>query len=85
MEGINVVMPVENEMAKPQDFLGCPGVLNTTMVFVTILYGVMGILGYMTYGDDVRGSITLNLPQDEMYVCWLRKVYKYNIYFSQYT
>lgn len=66
MEGINVVMPVENEMAKPEHFLGCPGVLNITMVFVTILYGIVGIFGYLKYGDQVLGSITLNLPQDEM-------------------
>ncbi|CAK1551559.1 unnamed protein product [Leptosia nina] len=66
MEGINVVMPVENEMTKPQDFLGCPGVLNITMVLVAILYGTVGIFGYLKYGDEVLGSITLNLPQDEI-------------------
>ncbi|XP_063892789.1 proton-coupled amino acid transporter-like protein pathetic [Helicoverpa armigera] len=65
MEGINVVMPVENEMAKPQHFLGCPSVLNVTMIFVTILYGVVGIFGYMKYGEGVLGSITLNLPEGE--------------------
>ncbi|KAJ0179147.1 hypothetical protein K1T71_004859 [Dendrolimus kikuchii] len=66
MEGINVVMPVENEMAKPQHFLGCPGVLNFTMVFVAMLYGIVGVFGYLKYGDAVLGSITLNLPQNEV-------------------
>ncbi|XP_063823650.1 proton-coupled amino acid transporter-like protein CG1139 [Ostrinia nubilalis] len=65
MEGINVVMPVENEMKKPADFLGCPGVLNVTMVFVAALYGTVGIFGYIKYGDEVLGSITLNLPENE--------------------
>ncbi|CAH0629113.1 unnamed protein product [Chrysodeixis includens] len=65
MEGINVVMPVENEMAKPQHFLGCPSVLNVTMVFVAALYGVVGIFGYLKYGEGVLGSITLNLPEGE--------------------
>ncbi|XP_023940545.2 proton-coupled amino acid transporter-like protein CG1139 [Bicyclus anynana] len=65
MEGINVVMPVENEMAHPQHFLGCPGVLNVTMVFVAILYAVVGLFGYLKYGDEVLGSITLNLPEGE--------------------
>lgn len=68
MEGIGVVMPVENEMAKPQQFLGCPGVLNIAMTIVISLYGIVGFFGYIKYGDDVRGSVTLNLPQDEMYV-----------------
>lgn len=66
MEGINVVMPVENEMARPQHFLGCPGVLTTTMALVAILYGVVGVFGYLKYGDEILGSITLNLPQDEV-------------------
>lgn len=29
-----MVMPVENSMQKPQQFLGCPGVLNTAMTTV---------------------------------------------------
>ncbi|XP_013141646.1 PREDICTED: proton-coupled amino acid transporter 2-like [Papilio polytes] len=66
MEGIGVVMPVENEMAKPEQFLGCPGVLNVAMTIVIGLYGVVGFFGYIRFGDDVRGSVTLNLPQDEL-------------------
>ncbi|KAG6458122.1 hypothetical protein O3G_MSEX010685 [Manduca sexta] len=65
MEGIGVVMPVENEMAKPQQFLGCPGVLNIAMTIVISLYGIVGFFGYIKYGDDVRGSVTLNLPADD--------------------
>ncbi|CAK1551551.1 unnamed protein product [Leptosia nina] len=66
MEGIGVVMPVENEMAKPEQFLGCPGVLNVAMTVVIALYGIVGFFGYIKFGDEVRGSVTLNLPQDEM-------------------
>ncbi|XP_063380142.1 proton-coupled amino acid transporter-like protein CG1139 [Cydia fagiglandana] len=66
MEGINVVMPVENEMANPKRFLGCPGVLNVTMVVVATLYGVVGLFGFLKYGDEAQGSVTLNLPQDEI-------------------
>lgn len=65
MEGIGVVLPVENSMAKPQHFLGCPGVLNITMSVVVLLYMFMGFLGYVRYGDDALGSITLNLPTNE--------------------
>ncbi|KAL4704101.1 hypothetical protein ACJJTC_016359, partial [Scirpophaga incertulas] len=66
MEGINVVMPVENEMTKPQNFLGYFGVLNATMMLVSLLYGIFGILGYLKYGSHVLPSITLHLPQDEL-------------------
>ncbi|KAH8324673.1 hypothetical protein KR074_002731, partial [Drosophila pseudoananassae] len=63
MEGIGVVMPVENSMKKPQQFLGCPGVLNTAMITVVLLYAVIGFFGYVRFGDAVKGSITLNLPE----------------------
>lgn len=66
MEGIGAVMPIENSMLRPQNFLGCPGVLNTAMVTVVALYGVIGFLGYLRYGDAAEGSITLNLPKDMM-------------------
>ncbi|XP_060800825.1 proton-coupled amino acid transporter-like protein CG1139 [Amyelois transitella] len=66
MEGIGVVMPVENEMIKPQQFLGCPGVLNIAMTTVVALYGFVGFSGYLKYGEEARGSLTLNLPQDEI-------------------
>lgn len=66
MEGIGVVMPLENSMKKPQHFLGCPGVLNTAMIMVMVLYAIIGFFGYIRYGDSIKASITLNLPQEEM-------------------
>lgn len=66
LEGIGVVMPLENNMKTPQHFLGCPGVLNLGMSIVVGLYAVTGFLGYLKYGDETEGSITLNLPKDEM-------------------
>lgn len=65
MEGIGAVMPVENEMQKPQHFLGCPGVLNTAMITVVLLYTVIGFFGYVRFGDVVQGSVTLNLPLED--------------------
>lgn len=66
MEGIGVVMPVENTMRKPQNFLGCPGILNTAMITVILLYAIIGFFGYVQYGNLVKGSITLNLPEGEI-------------------
>lgn len=64
MEGIGVVMPVENTMKKPQHFLGCPGVLNIAMFTVVTLYAVIGFFGYLCFGELTEASITLNLPTD---------------------
>ncbi|CAL1290873.1 unnamed protein product [Larinioides sclopetarius] len=61
-EGIGVVLPLENAMATPEDFGGLNGVLNTGMVVVACLYTAVGFYGYLKYGDDVKPSITFNLP-----------------------
>ncbi|XP_055708651.1 proton-coupled amino acid transporter-like protein CG1139 isoform X1 [Phlebotomus papatasi] len=66
LEGIGVVMSLENNMKSPQHFIGCPGVLNTGMAFVVGLYATVGFLGYLKYGEDTKGSITLNLPNEEL-------------------
>ncbi|XP_030745994.1 proton-coupled amino acid transporter-like protein CG1139 isoform X3 [Sitophilus oryzae] len=66
LEGIGVVMPLENNMKNPHHFIGCPGVLNTGMFFVVVLYASTGFFGFLKYGDETEGSVTLNLPQDEV-------------------
>lgn len=65
MEGIGAVMPVENTMEKPEQFLGKPSVLLIAMVTVTVLYTIMGALGFIRYGEIIEASITLNLPTEE--------------------
>ena len=52
-------------MRAPKDFRGWTGVLNTSMVIVTVLYFAVGFYGYLKYGSDTKGSITLNLPADD--------------------
>lgn len=42
--------------------VGSYGILSMGMLMVSILYALAGISGYMTYGNKVKGSITLNLP-----------------------
>lgn len=65
-EGIGVVLPLENNMRTPEDFGGTTGVLNTGMVIVACLYTAVGFFGYLKYGENVKGSITLNLPPEDM-------------------
>lgn len=62
MEAIGVVMPLENNMKTPQSFLGICGVLSQGMSGVTLIYMLLGFLGYLQYGDATGDSITLNLP-----------------------
>lgn len=66
LEGIGVVMSLENNMKTPQNFIGCPGVLNTGMFVVISLYSLIGFGGFWKYGSDTQGSITLNLPVEEV-------------------
>lgn len=66
LEAIGVMLPLENEMKTPQCFGGTTGVLNRGMVVIVILYVAMGLFGYLRFGDEAAGSITLNLPSQEM-------------------
>lgn len=53
-------------MRKPSTFAQPIGVLNIGISFVTILYIFFGFFGYLKWGEDVQGSLTLNLPQADM-------------------
>jgi proton-coupled amino acid transporter len=66
MEAIGVVMPLENSMRTPKHFIGLCGVLNQGMSGVTLVYIFLGFVGYVKYGDAALGSITLNLPIEEI-------------------
>ncbi|XP_052873549.1 proton-coupled amino acid transporter-like protein CG1139 [Anopheles cruzii] len=65
-EGIALVLPLQNEMRSPADFSKTFGVLNVGMVFIVLLYIVLGFVGYLRWGDAVEGTMTLNLPDDEL-------------------
>lgn len=66
IEAIGVVMPLENQMKTPQNFVGVCGVLNTGMAGVSLVYILLGFLGFLRYGDSTLDNITLNLPNEEM-------------------
>lgn len=55
---------MENSMENPKKFTSPCGVLNIGMGVIVILYFAMGLLGYLAYGSDIQGTITLNLNQD---------------------
>ncbi|XP_076316007.1 proton-coupled amino acid transporter 2-like isoform X4 [Tachypleus tridentatus] len=75
------ILPIENEMKTPEDFGGCNGVLNTGMVFISCLYVAMGFFGYLKYGEEVAGSITLNLPARPIYEL-VRVIFAVSVFLS---
>lgn len=58
------VLPLQTEMRKPEQFDSPLGVLNVGNLIVTLLLLIVGFIGYLKYGEDVEGSLTLNLPEE---------------------
>lgn len=56
----------ENEMKTPRSFVGPTGILNRAMVLVVAMYVGLGLCGYLKYGTSIHGTITTNLPKDEL-------------------
>jgi len=63
---ISLIIPLRNEMKKPELFTSTCGVLNCGAFIVGALYAIFGFLGYLKYGEDAQGSVTLNLPHGEL-------------------
>lgn len=82
MEGIGVVMPLENSMKHPDHFINKLGILNIAMAIVVVLYAVIGFLGYARFGNVVLGSVTLNLPDEEIPAQVVKILYGVAILFS---
>ena len=61
---------------------GWNGVLNTSMILVSCLYIGVGFFGYLKYGEQVAGSITLNLPVNEFLAILVKIMMSLAIFFS---
>ncbi|KAJ8670665.1 hypothetical protein QAD02_001924 [Eretmocerus hayati] len=66
LEAIGVIMPLENEMKKPKKFMSTFGVLHLGMALNIVLYVGMGLFGYLRFGKHVSGTITADLPHEEL-------------------
>ncbi|XP_055689577.1 proton-coupled amino acid transporter-like protein CG1139 [Lutzomyia longipalpis] len=82
LEAIGVILPLENEMKTPRHFGGPFGVLNKAMIVIVTLYVGMGLFGYINYGSDVLGSITLNLPPSEILAQCVKGMLAFAIYIT---
>jgi len=82
IEGISIVLPIENQMRCPKDMLGYNGVLNTSMTLVSALYIAMGFYGYLRFGEDIDASITLNLPASDIAAQLTLALFSIAIFFS---
>lgn len=51
-------------MKRPETFASPFGVVNVGFTIVGICYLGIGFLGYLKYGPEVLGSITLNMPDE---------------------
>ncbi|KHJ41202.1 transmembrane amino acid transporter protein [Trichuris suis] len=60
------ILPIENRCKTPGNLLRWNGVINTSYGIITILSVAVGMFGYIKYGEAIQGSITLNLPKDEV-------------------
>ncbi|CAG2166710.1 unnamed protein product [Oppiella nova] len=67
-EGITVTMGLYRSMKNRHNFAKPFGVINTAIVIVMTSYTVVGLLGYLKYGDQVEASITLSLPKEALYI-----------------
>ncbi|KAI1732536.1 transmembrane amino acid transporter protein [Ditylenchus destructor] len=66
-EGQAMVLPMENKLKDPRKMIGTFGVLSVGMSIVTTVYAGTGFVGYATYGESIKGSITLSLPPQPLY------------------
>lgn len=69
-------------MKIPSQFNSPLGVLNVGMVIVGTMFVSMGFLAYLQYGENVAGSVTLNLNSKEVQVFYFLFISWYLYYIN---
>ncbi|KAK4472109.1 hypothetical protein MN116_005478 [Schistosoma mekongi] len=70
-EGISLVLPIQSKMLDPSGYGSRFGVLTTGMIVVVSMNAAVGFFGFLRFGEQSEGSITLNIPQ---YPYWFAPV-----------
>lgn len=78
-EGVGLVIPITEAMKEPERF---PAVLSGVMIFVALLFGGAGALGYAAYGKDISTVVLVNLPQENRFVNVVQFLYSIAIMLS---
>ncbi|XP_060581839.1 proton-coupled amino acid transporter 2-like isoform X2 [Ruditapes philippinarum] len=81
-EGIGLILPLHGQMRDQSAFLGKAGVLNLGLTITISLYCAVGFYGYLKFGDDTRGSVTLNLPNDQWLYLSVKLMFAVAIFIS---
>lgn len=66
-EGQAAMLPLENKLRNPMEMTQRCGVLPAAMGIVSAIFIAIGFFGYVAYGNDVQGTITLNMPKTPFY------------------
>lgn len=81
-EGIGLVLPLHGKMKDKAAFLGKGGVLNLGLTTTIALYNAVGFYGYLKYGDETKGSVTLNLPNDQWLYLSVKLMFAASLFIS---
>ena len=78
-EGIGLIIPIQESMIHPNNFTKVLGQVVSTIGVIMI---TVGSLGYLTFGENVKTVILLNLPQDSIMVIMTQLLYSLAILLS---
>ncbi|KAI7890008.1 transmembrane amino acid transporter protein-domain-containing protein [Mucor mucedo] len=59
-EGIGMVLPILEGMKEPEKF---PRALNIAMLICTLVFLLIGCMGYIAYGDMTQATVVANFPR----------------------
>lgn len=78
-EGIGTVIPIQQSMREKEKF---KGLLTAAIFSISAVLASFAIIGYIAFGDDILGPITLNLDEDLVMVKIVLALYALAIFFS---